>query len=184
MTTSDKPEIGSDTTLTCENCQQPFTFKWAGRRRYFCEPCNKTIAATRSRQEMDKIRNGGGNGKTSILETMALCTHDEARVRLAVWETVERESRGETNVEVNPVSKQTIQQTERRAINKIRKAMKQEWEDFKASLAISGGVTKLPKGRMVESDKRARDYWLGGGPRKPHEAGQGPKFPNINSGGL
>lgn len=149
MQDSVKHEAGDHVTFRCKTCNDVVVYEWKGRHRLFCPACiTKRRAAPERRAQYNphlKLKDGEQSAMVnSGLAGLALCSQAEAAAKLAVWEALEQAALGDGQVFValsqgepnlKPISTQAVQQIERRALGKIRRALRSDWEEYKESLA-------------------------------------------------
>lgn len=129
--------IGAIANTTCENCGDPFTFESkGGRTRQFCDECRairRRVASEKFYRDNIKLEDcqqaayavGG-------LNTMAKCSQEHAAVMLSVMETLELQAAtGDPEAFVAPISKGAVQQIERKALSKIKKAMAKHYTEYR-----------------------------------------------------
>lgn len=129
---------------TCNQCGSEHTYVWQGRPKDICAACKMVnIKASRKRSAEElHYKDGeiGGLGEKSI-GALAKCNYREAARKLAVWEAFEKMLATKADeVAIEPISHQAVQQIERRALKKIRKAMGAIFREHQAISASHSGT--------------------------------------------
>lgn len=135
--------IGDTINTLCETCGEHFTYEHkGGRPRCFCAECAKLRSKLKLQKfytENIKLLPGQVSARSMDgLLPLARCSQSDASVMLSVMETLELQSEtGDSEVFVSPLSLAAIQQIERRALMKIKRAMTKDWSDYKETMAVS-----------------------------------------------
>lgn len=123
----------------CKECGSPYSYQFLGRSRWFCEPCvqEKARAASKRHRLVIKLKPGELCALSSSgIAAIAKMSQKEAAAKLAVWETLElMRTTGRTDVEVEPITAQAVQQIERSALVKLRRALAPYWKQYKLDMA-------------------------------------------------
>lgn len=132
------PALDSSVLGICKACEKPFTYTFLGRSKWYCPECSVAKARAASLAHQSRVKRGptelhglSENG----LKSIARMTQVQASARLCVIETLEKiKETGDPNAEVKPLTQQAVQQLERVALLKIRKALLPYWLEYKRGL--------------------------------------------------
>lgn len=133
------PAIGSLVEAKCVQCGDSFTYAFQGKARTLDPKCVKLNAKKSGKERLKRYKLAEGEMEALNAEGLAAiakCSQTEAAAKLAVWEALEQGLITETSdPDLNPISPQAIQQIERSAIIKLKKALGPFWLEYKASMA-------------------------------------------------
>lgn len=134
-------------TGVCTKCNQPHQYQWKGTPRAVCDGCKKAARVAAAKRDRDNIKRVEGEANYyEGLSSIACMSQQEAAQKLALWEALEKVAAGDRATFVHltsgtidtvlePISKAAVQQLERRAIMKIRKALQPYWNEFRKGAA-------------------------------------------------
>lgn len=146
--------MGDTVQSVCKTCSEPFSYAWAGTSRRYCPECKVLRAkasnlAQKERPNPLNLKPHQLSGQSAKgLQSIARCSQEEAAVFLSVLETLELQAKtGDSDAFVKPLSAQAVQQLERRALMKIEKAMRRDWESYEEGMIGKDQVIATPTSR-------------------------------------
>lgn len=114
-------------TSQCRQCSSLFDYAYRGKARRVCPKCSENNKKRLVKQQQASLRKGlhepRGQTMASSVMRAAVMTQHEAAVRLGIWESMDKLLATGVLPEPEPISPQAVQQLERRALGKIRKAL-------------------------------------------------------------
>lgn len=128
---------GTMVSTTCHNCGDPFSFECkGGRTKQFCLECMELRnKVARDKFYRDNIKLGDCQLAANSLDglgAIAKCSQEHAAVMLSVVETLELQAKtGDMDAFVKPITKNAVQQIERRALAKVKRAMAKHYTEYK-----------------------------------------------------
>lgn len=136
---------GETISVTCASCPTTITYTLRGRHQVYCASCSAARALSAS-QRYYKVSSKRANlveGERAAYDPdgiagIATMTQEEAAARLAVWESLEHKIKTGRFKLIRPLTKQRIQQIERDALAKLRRALRTDYQEIKEEISRRG----------------------------------------------
>lgn len=136
------PRRGQTFTVTCAGCPTTITYVLRGRHQIYCAEC-KAARALRASQRyyvMSSKRANLAAGELAAYDPkgiagVAAMTQEEAAARLAVWESLDHKIKTGRFKFIRPLTPQRIQQIERDALAKLRRALRADYQEIKEEIS-------------------------------------------------
>lgn len=128
---------GDTISTTCAGCPATITYVLRGKPQIYCADCAaaRAVAASKRHYKVSAKRvNLAPNERRGTdpegLAGVTCMTQEECSARLAVWESLDHKLRTGKFKLIRPMTQQRIQQIEREALIKMRRALRSDYNEI------------------------------------------------------